>query len=48
MREQKFIEIRDIDVNSEVLDVHGELQIAKIEIQRLRKQLTLDVSDRSQ
>lgn len=39
--EQKFIEIRDVDVYSEVMDAQGELKVATIEIKRLREQLTL-------
>jgi len=38
---QKFINIRDVDVNSEVLDLHGQLKLAMLEIKRLREQLTL-------
>lgn len=33
----QFIEIRAIDVNSEVMDLKGELNVAMVEIQRLRK-----------
>ena len=35
--EQKFIEIRDVDVYSEVLNLQGELKVASMEINRLRE-----------
>ena len=44
--EQKFIEIRDVDVYSEVLNLQGELKVASMEISRLREQLTLIGNER--
>ena len=44
--EQKFIEIRDVDVYSEVLNLQGELKVASMEINRLREQLTLIGNER--
>jgi len=35
--DKKFIEIRDVDVYSEVMDAQGELKIANMEIKRLRE-----------
>ena len=33
----KFVEIRAVDVNTEVMELQGELKIAYLEIKRLRK-----------
>ena len=38
--QSRFIEIRDVDVNTEVMDLQGELKVAMMEIARVREQLT--------